>query len=706
MSDADDLITLVRNYNPKTNADLIAGAFAYGEKMHDGQFRHSGEPYFSHPVAVAAILTEQMLDDATIVTALLHDTIEDTRSTYSEVEREFGHEVAELVDGVTKLTNLQLSSTETKQAENFRKLFMAMSKDLRVILVKLADRLHNMRTIRSMRADKQGQKARETMDIYAPLAGRMGMHWMREELEDLAFRVLNPEGRNSIIRRFITLQRETGDVIQKITSDIELELEKAGIKGEVIGRANKPYSIWRKMQEKEIGFSRLSDIYGFRLIVGTEADCYAALGAIHQRWTAVPGRFKDYISQPKTNGYRSIHTTVSGRDGKRVEVQIRTREMHEVAEAGVAAHWSYRDGVRAENPFAVDPAKWIAGLTERFETAEDHDEFLEHVKMEMYSDQVFCFTPKGEVVKLPRGATPLDFAYAIHTRIGDSCVGAKVDAIRVPLWTRLKNGQSVDILTAQGQRPQATWIDIVATGRAKAAIRRSLREEDRERFIKLGRELARVAFDHIGKRATEKALTTAARHLGLDGSHELLARIGSAEVTARTVIETLYPDLARETGDEIDAARAIVGLKPSQTFRRAACCQPVPGERIVGISYRGKGVMIHAIDCEALIEFEEQTDRWVDLHWHDGKHPAVHTISMDVTISNDSGVLGRICTLIGEQRANISDLVFVDRKPDFYRLIIDVDLRDVEHMHAVMLALEADSDVASIARHRDLGRKP
>ncbi len=704
--DADDLIALVRNYNPKTNEALLRKAYAYGERMHEGQKRHSGDPYFTHPVAVAAILTEMKLDDATIVTALLHDTIEDTRSTYSDVKATFGAEIAELVDGVTKLTNLQLSSLESKQAENFRKLFMAMSKDLRVILVKLADRLHNMRTIKSMRSEKQAQKARETMDIFAPLAGRMGMQWMREELEDLAFRVLNPEGRSSIIRRFITLQRETGDVIQKITSDIRVELEKANIEADVFGRAKKPYSIWRKLQEKEQAFSRLSDIYGFRVITGTEADCYGVLGAIHQRWRAVPGRFKDYISQPKSNGYRSIHTTVSGRDGKRVEVQIRTREMNEVAEAGVAAHWSYRDGVRVENPFAVDPAKWIASLTERFDTTEDNDEFLEHVKLEMYSDQVFCFTPKGEVVKLPRGATPLDFAYAIHTRIGHSCVGAKVDGIRVPLWTRLKNGQSVDIITAEGQRPQATWIDIVATGRAKSAIRRSLREEDKERFVKLGKELARVAFEHVGKKATEKALTTAAKQLGLDRSEDLLARLGSAELTARKVVETLYPDLAMRSGDEIDAAQAVVGLSPDQSFRRAGCCQPVPGERIVGIAYRGQGVMVHAIDCPALEEFEEQTSRWVDLRWHSGTHQPVHTVSLDLTISNDAGVLGRICTLIGEQKANISDLNFLDRKPDFYRLIVDADLRDAEHLHAVMLALEADSDVATIKRHRDLARRP
>jgi len=706
MITAEDLIALVQNYNPKTNTELISRAYDYGARMHEGQKRHSGEPYFTHPIAVAAILTEQQLDDATIVTALLHDTVEDTRSTFAEVENGFGTEVAELVDGVTKLTNLQLSSTETKQAENFRKLFMAMSKDLRVILVKLADRLHNMRTIKAMRPDKQQQKARETMDIYAPLAGRMGMQWMREELEDLSFRVLNNEARNSIIRRFITLQRETGDVIRQITTDMEAELDRAGIDAEVMGRAKKPHSIWRKMEAKKIGFSRLSDIYGFRILLNRDEDCYLALGAVHRRWSAVPGRFKDYISQPKSNGYRSIHTTVSGRDGKRVEIQIRTREMHEVAEAGVAAHWSYRDGVPAENPFAVDPAKWIASLSERFDSADDHDEFLEHVKMEMYADQVFCFTPKGEVVKLPRGATPLDFAYMIHTRIGDSCVGAKVDGIRVPLWTRLRNGQSVDVMTAEGQRPQATWIDIVATGRAKAAIRRSLREENRERFIKLGRELIRVAFDHVGKRPTEKALRIAAKQLSVENSQELLARIGAAELTAREVIATLYPELAQKSGDEIDVARAVVGLKPSQTFRRAACCQPVPGERIVGISYRGKGVMIHAIDCDVLADFEEDSDRWVDLHWQEGRHPAAHNVSMDITIANDSGVLGRICTLIGEQGANISDLVFIDRKPDFYRLIVDAELRDIGHLHAVMLALEADSDVSSLNRHRNLERKP
>jgi GTP pyrophosphokinase len=697
----DDLVALVRSYNPRSNEALIRKAWAFGAAMHDGQLRKSGEPYFTHPIAVARVLAEQQMDDATVVTALLHDTVEDTKASRAQIEREFGPEIAELVEGVTNLTKMQIRSDETRQAENFRKLFMATSRDLRVTLVKLADRLHNMRTIKSMSPEKQAQKARETMDIYAPLAGRMGMQWMREELEDLSFKVLMPDARQSVIRRFITLQDEADTVIRKIVEDIRDLLAKEGIEATVSGRAKKPYSIWRKLQTKDQAFSRLSDIYGFRVICRTAADCYRILGVVHQRWRAVPGRFKDYISQPKSNGYRSIHTTVAGRDGKQVEIQIRTQEMHEVAESGVAAHWSYKDGVRSENRFAVDPVRWIAQMTERFEGGEDHGEFLEAVKLEMYQDQVFCFTPKGHVIPLPRGATPIDFAYAIHTRIGHACVGAKVDGVRVPLYTRLRNGQMVDIITAEGQTPQATWIGIAVTGRAKSAIRRALREEDRERFIKLGAELARVAFENIGKKSTDKALRTAAKALGFEDEEDLLARLGSAELTARTVVGVLYPDLARRPGEEVDEKRAVVGLSSDQGYRRALCCQPVPGERIVGITHRGQGVVVHAIDCPALADHEEEPDRWLDLHWQEGNHRPVNTVTLELTISNGPGVLGRVCTLVGEQGANISDLQFTDRKPDYYRLLVDVDLRNAEHLHRVMTALEAETNVSQVSRHRD-----
>jgi GTP pyrophosphokinase/guanosine-3',5'-bis(diphosphate) 3'-pyrophosphohydrolase len=703
---ADDLVALVRGYNPRTDADLLCRAYAYAREAHAGQMRQSGEPYFTHPVAVASLLTEQRLDDATIVTALLHDTVEDTRSTFAEIAARFGPEIAGLVDGVTKLTNLELSSHETKQAENFRKLFMAMSKDMRVILVKLADRLHNMRTIRHMAAHKQARKAHETMEIYAPLAGRMGMQWMREELEDLAFAVLNPEARASILRRFVSLRSEAGDVITRIQGDIEKLLEGAGLEADVHGRAKRPFSIWRKMEEKEIGFSRLSDIYGFRIITRDAADCYAALGLVHQRWRAVPGRFKDYVSQPKSNGYRSIHTTVSGRNGKKVEIQIRTHEMHEVAERGVAAHWSYRDGVRAENRFAVDPVEWLRAMTERFEEAADHAEFMEAVKLEMYTDQVFCFTPKGDVIKLPKGATPIDFAYAIHTRIGHRTVAARVDGMRVPLWTKLRNGQSVEIVTAEGQTPQATWIDMTATGRAKSAIRRALKAERRVGHVRLGRELARAAFAHIGKRATEKALRTAAHARGLEGEEDLLAAIGASQISAREVVQTLYPErVAAKPEPDVPRDRAIVGIDPGAGYTRAPCCQPVPGERIVGITSRAYGVSVHAIDCPRMVEFEDQMERWVDLSWSAGHHAPVNAVTLDMTISNDPGVLGRICTLIAEQNANISDLRFIDRKPDFFRLYVDVEVRDREHLHAVIMAAESDSDVAQLRRHRQEGTR-
>jgi len=503
----------------------------------------------------------------------------------------------------------------------------------------------------------------------------------------------------------ITLTRDTGDLIPQITQDIQKLLDERDLDAEVIGREKKPYSIWRKMEEKGEGFGRLSDIYGFRLIARDVAECYTILGAVHQRWSAVPGRFKDYISQPKSNGYRSIHTTVSGRSAKRVEIQIRTREMHEVAETGVAAHWSYREGARFENPFVVDPVRWLSQLTERFEQSDNPSDFLEHVKLEMFTDQVFCFTPKGEVIKLPRGATPIDFAYAIHTRIGDSCVGAKVDGQRVPLWTRLRNGQSISIIRAEGQRPQPSWEDMVVTGRAKAAIRRSLREEHRAAHIRLGREIARVALERLGKKATEKALNTAAKQLLIPSSEELLALIGAAELTGQDLLRTLYPELL--DADAMDNAldineRAIVGLTEGVEASPAPCCQPIPGERIVGIAVKGQGVHYHAIDCVTLAGLEDQAEQWIDLAWTESAARRPHLACIEAVIANDAGVLGRICTLIGEQHANISDIVFTDRKPDFYRMVIDLEVRDIKHLHNVQTALEADSDVTQVTRFRSM----
>ena len=704
MISIEELVEPIKIYNPKADLDAIRKAYDYGLEAHTGQSRASGEPYFIHPIEVARIVVQLKLDEATIKTALLHDTVEDTSSSLKQIEKIFGSEVAQLVDGVTKLTNLQLSSLETKHAENFRKLFVAMSKDLRVLLVKLSDRLHNMRTIRALPLDKQVRKSRETMEIFAPLAGRMGMQSMREELEDLSFRVLNPEARNSIIRRFLTLRKETDDLIPKIINDINQQLGKEKLNARVTGREKKPYSIWRKMQDKKEGFTRLSDIFGFRIVTDRETDAYIAMGAVHRRWRAVPGRFKDYISHPKSNGYRSIHTTVSGRDGKRVEVQIRTNEMHEVAESGVAAHWSYKDGERVKNPFVVDPFKWLRGLSEGFIQSENPSDFFEHVKLEMFQDQVFCFTPKGEVIKLPRGATPIDFAYAIHTGIGDSCVGSLVDGQRVPLWTKLKNGQSVSIIRSAAQKPQSSWESMVFTGRAKSAIRRRLREEHRSENIKVGKEIARVSLKKIGKKSTEKALNTVAKKLSFSNSDDVLAALGSVELTGDELISVLYPK--KVTGLSLPAFGArklpFMGLKPGQEAKTASCCMPIPGERIVGVAIRKEGITIHAIDCDCLGDLDDNLEHWIDLRWPEGDTQTSHPTCLTISMYNGMGVLGRICTLIGERGANITNIDFCDRKPDFYKIVIEIHVKDLKHLSDIMTSIEADSDISVVERTREM----
>ena len=697
-----ELVERVRAYNPEADEALLNRAYVYGAKAHATQTRASGEPYFGHPLEVAAILTDLRLDDATIVTALLHDTIEDTTATREEIEKLFGAEIAQLVDGVTKLTRLELTSKEAAQAENFRKLLVAMSRDVRVLLVKLADRLHNMRTLSALRDDKRQRIARETMDIYAPLAGRMGMQRMREELEDLSFDVLNAEARTSIMRRFIKLRQETGDLIPLVTRQIEEALYDAKTPAIVQGREKRPFSIWRKMEEKGVGFSQLSDIYGFRVIVDSEEDCYRALGAVHRRWRVVPERIKDYISGPKSNGYRSLHTTVSGPNAMRVEIQIRTREMHEVAEQGVAAHWAYRDGKRSRNPFAVDPFTWLRELAERVEKGDPPQEFLEHVKLDMFYDQVFCFTPKGDVIPLPRGATPIDFAYAIHTRIGDSCVGAKIDGRRAPLWTRLRNGQAVEIIRADAQRPSPVWIDMAVTGRARSAIRRALREDARDENIRLGREIVRQAFERRGKSVTDKALETAARKLGRGGLDDLLEALGAGDVSGRRVVETVYPPDhggAPEPRVEPDAP-TVRGVRKGVSMRFGDCCHPIPGDRIVGIQERG-GVTVHAIDCARLADHEDALDRWLDLRWdEDADQFATHVARIELVLANEPGMLARICALIAEQRANIDYLMTTERNSDFMRMLVDLEVRDVKHLSGIVTVLEAQPMVSTATRSR------
>ncbi|MEC8165979.1 MAG: bifunctional (p)ppGpp synthetase/guanosine-3',5'-bis(diphosphate) 3'-pyrophosphohydrolase, partial [Pseudomonadota bacterium] len=573
-------------------------------KAHGTQQRASGDPYFSHPVEVAGILSEKKLDTASIVTGLLHDTVEDTVATLDDIERLFGDEISRLVDGVTKLGQLELQSDQTKQAENFRKLLLAMSGDIRVLLVKLADRLHNMRTLSYIpKPEKRARIARETMDIYAPLAERIGIRDWKDELEDLAFTELNADARDSILNRLGFLREQGEDLVGQVVNELEQTLAAKGVKARVLGREKKAYSIWRKMQRRDVVFGQLSDIVAFRIIVDNIEDCYRTLGIIHNRYQVVPGRFKDYISIPKPNGYSSIHTGVMGPQMQRVEVQIRTQSMHEIAELGVAAHWQYKQG-------DSDPVKegtqyrWLRELLEILEHAAEPEEFLEHTKLEMFADQVFCFTPKGDLFAMPFGATPVDFAYAVHTDVGNTCVAAKINGRIMPLRTRLKNGDQVEITTSKAQTPSPAWEAFVATGKARACIRRFIRSQRLEQYESLGREIVEKAFSRDGYELTRKAIKGVLKKLDAENEVELYAAVGEGQTTGRDVLEAVYPGAKRRDNQKnifsLEEARPkqkkkshaipIKGLIPGMAVHFAGCCHPLPGDRIVGIVTTGKGV--------------------------------------------------------------------------------------------------------------------
>ena len=542
-----ELVDRVRRYNPHTNEDLLNRAYVFAMKAHGSQKRASGDPYFSHPLEVAAILTEFKVDDATIVAAMLHDTIEDTTVTREDVDNAFSEEIGGLVDGLTKLGKLDFVTRHAQQAENFRKLLLAIADDARVLLVKLADRLHNMRTLHFMPEAKRARIAEDTLDIYAPLAGRMGMQSMRNELEDLAFRALMPDAYELIVSRLEGMKAKNGEIIARIAAELTDQFARRGIKVEVKGRQKQPYSIWRKMERHSIAFEQLSDIYGFRILVDTVADCYAAVGVAHTTWPSVPGRFKDYISTPKQNDYRSIHTTVIGPGSQRVELQIRTHEMHEVAEYGIAAHAIYKDAVTADAP-AVSESRAYRGLRQTIEAlaSDDSEKFLEHTKLELFHDQVFCFTPKGRLIALPRGATAIDFAYAVHTDVGNSAVGAKINGRIAPLISELHNGDEVLISRAEGGSPPAAWDGVVVTGRARAAIRRATREAAKAQFGGLGRQIIERAFDRAGKKFAEAKLKAALPRLARTSIDDVFIGVGRGEIFSTDVVRAVFPNFKDE----------------------------------------------------------------------------------------------------------------------------------------------------------------
>ena len=709
-----DLVERVKAYDPGVDEDALNRAYVYAMKMHGSQTRASGDPYFSHPIEVAGILTELKLDHNSIITALLHDLVEDTDTSLEDIESLFGPDIARLVDGVTKLTRLELQSEQTQHAENFRKLLLAMSEDIRVLLVKLADRVHNMRTLRFIKSeDKRRRIARETMDIYAPLAERIGMQRFKDELQDLAFSELNPDGRNSILARLDYLQARGDDLSMLIVDHLKRTLAEDGIEAWVSGRRKSPFSIWSKMQHKNIAFEQLSDIMAFRVVVGTVEECYHALGCLHGRYPVVPGRFKDYISTPKPNGYRSLHTGLIGPERHRIEIQIRTREMHDVAEFGVAAHWKYK-----QSEIKVDGRqyRWLRELLDILEHASNPEEFIEHTKLEMFQDQVFCFTPKGDLIALPQGATPVDFAYAVHSEVGDTCVGAKVNGRIMPLRSELHNGDQVEILTSKAQTPSPDWEKFVVSGKAKARIRRFIHMKEREQYSALGRQILEKVFREEGYELSDKAIDGVLKKFKADTQDDLYGAVGRGNTSAREVLVAVYPGVrgtakrrnlwpfagrarARDAKSK-SAALPIKGLIPGMAVHYAHCCHPLPGERIVGIVTTGKGVTIHTIDCETLETFQDTPERWIDLAWNVDGTEEMHTGRLRVVVANEPGSLGSLSTIIGKSQGNISNLKITNRSIDFFEMLVDVEVQDVKHLTDIIAALRAASVISSVERAR------
>ncbi|MEE9316752.1 MAG: bifunctional (p)ppGpp synthetase/guanosine-3',5'-bis(diphosphate) 3'-pyrophosphohydrolase [Rhodospirillales bacterium] len=709
-----ELVERVKAYDPAADEESLNRAYVFAMKAHGSQTRASGDPYFSHPLEVAGILTEFKVDFASIITALLHDTIEDTDTTLDEIEASFGKEVARLVDGVTKLTRIEFQSDQAKQAENFRKFVLAMSEDIRVLLVKLADRLHNMRTLHHIKSpDKRRRIAVETMDIYAPLAERIGMQELKSEIEDLAFQELNPDARKSILKRLEFLREKGGDVVARIIKELEKTLADNGIKARIMGREKTPYSVWNKMQHKEVGFEQLSDIMAFRVVVDTVEDCYRALGVAHGAYPVVPNRFKDYISTPKPNGYRSLHTGVFGPERQRIELQIRTAEMNDIGEHGVAAHWNYKQG---SGDTAGPQYRWLRELLDILEHAQEPEEFLEHTKLEMFKDQVFCFTPRGDLINLPRGATPVDFAYAVHSEVGDRCVGTKINGRMMPLRSELRNGDQVEIITSKAQTPSPTWEGFVVTGKARARIRRFVRLQERDEYIKLGRAMLDRAFLEEGYEFSNKALSNVLDIFNQTKADDLSAVVGAGHLTGREVVEAVYPGTRNKKTDEkvvpLSQARnktnkgggggvSIKGLIPGMAVHYADCCHPLPGDRIVGIVTTGKGVTIHTIDCETLEDFAGAPERWLDISWDVNNGSSdIHVGRIHLTVLNVPGSLGDLSTLIARNEGNISNLKITNRSPQFFDMVIDIEVRDVKHLTNVIAALRANPAINSVERAR------
>ncbi len=690
-----ELVERVLAYDPDADEAMLNRAYVYTVQKHGTQKRASGDPYFSHPVEVAGLMTELKLDQETIVTALLHDTVEDTLATTDEIERLFGPDVARLVDGVTKLSKIEAMSENERAAENLRKFLLAMSEDIRVLLVKLADRLHNMRTLHFIKSDEKRRRiARETMEIYAPLAERVGMYEYMREMQLLAFEQLEPEGYATITGRLAQIRETDGGQVDAIALAIKQALAEAGLKVEVSGREKHPYSIWKKMAERHVSFEQITDIMAFRVLTDSTEDCYRALGVLHSNWQMIPGRFKDYLSTPKSNGYRSLHTSLIFENSMRMEVQIRTHEMHRTNEFGLAAHWAYKQGDRPDGQVG-----WLRDLIEIVDASHDAEELLEHTRMAIYQDRIFAFTPKGALHQLPKGSTPVDFAYAVHSDLGNFAVGAKINGRHMPLRTPLNNGDVVEIIKNRTASPQLSWLGFVVTGKARAAIRRAVRAKEREEVAAIGRKLLEGIADRLPSKIGKKAVREAVKRLGLPGEEDLLIAIGTAKLDDRQVMEALVPGSTSgmedpENWPKQERAISIRGLTAGVAFHLAECCHPVPGDRIVGVRVPGKGVEVHAIDCLTLASGVDAD--WLDLSWGERTTGAVARIRM--VLHNRPGTMAEAAGIFASNRANIAALENSNRDELFSTYDADLEVTDLAHLTRIVSALRASDAVAEAER--------
>lgn len=715
-----DLVQRVTSYHPTADVELIQRAYTFAEKAHEGQKRKSGEPYFVHPVSVAGIIADLKLDTASLCAALLHDVVEDTRVTLEDLQKEFGEEVAFLVDGVTKLSKFNFTSKEDRQAESFRKMLLHMARDIRVVLVKLADRLDNMRTLHFMSAEGQERIARETMDIYAPLANRLGIAWMKAELEDLAFKYLEPEAYQMLAEKVARSAPEREAYIQRTVKTLSARLHEAGFAAEVSGRAKHLYSIWRKMRAQNCEYEQVYDVIAFRAIVETIADCYAALGVIHGTYTPIPGRFKDYIALPKPNGYQSLHTTVLGPERERMEIQIRTREMHRVAELGIAAHWKYKERGRQGHDNVLDTKdaqrfQWLRQLMEWQRELKDPQEFLESVKVDLFQDEVYVFTPKGDVRVFPRGATALDFAYAIHSDVGDHCSGARVNGVLVPLRSQLRSGDVVEILTDPNRHPSKDWLEFVVTSKAKSKIRQYLRSEQRERSLRLGRELVdRELHKHglsYNKAIKTGAIQKAVEDAKLQSVEELLIQVGYGKYDASKVVDSLVPPEQRSTPpaelrESIvervtrkvtgrDSHGILVSGEPDVLVRFAKCCSPLPGDEITGFITRGRGVTIHRRGCVKVLDMDPE--RRVDVAWESGaKVP--RPVCLRVITANRPGILAEVGNTFSKNSINIDEANCRAADDDRAVNLFSFSVTDLGSLKTVIRALQKVKGVLSVER--------